>query len=105
MKGYDGVKNKNREDLLKYILLAFENNGYLSYQEIVDNIEHNQNISLDCYDYPATAVKNTILDYGIYSDGKVAGRYKGNKPLFIAADEKEICQRNERIIKWKKISY
>lgn len=99
------MKNKNRDDLLKYILQAFENNTYLSYQEIVDHIEYKQNVSLDCYDYPATAVKNATLDYGIYTDGEVAGRYKAKYPLFIANDQKDKSQRTIEQIKWKKIEY
>ena len=99
------MKNKNREDLLKYILQTFQDNTYLSYREGVDHIGYEQNISLACYDYPATAVKNTILDYGIYTDGGVAGRYKAKYPLFIANDQKDKSQRTVEQIKWKKIEY
>ena len=46
----------------------------MSYQEIVEDIEYRQNISLDCYDIPTTAVKGVILDYGIYANGEVPKR-------------------------------
>lgn len=99
------MKNKNREDLLKYVLNALDQNGYMSYHDIVEDIECRQNISLDCYDIPTTAVKGVILDYGIYSNGEVPTRYKGKFPLFIANCQKDTSTRNGERIKWKKINY
>lgn len=72
------MKNKNREDLLQYVLNALDQNEYMSYQEIVEDIEYRQNISLDCYDIPTTAVKGVILDYGIYAMEKFLKDIKGN---------------------------
>ncbi len=37
------MKNKNREDLLQYVLNALDQNEYMSYQEIVEDIEYRQN--------------------------------------------------------------
>ena len=99
------MKNKNREHLLRYVLNALEQHEFMSYQEIVDDIEYRQNISLDCYDIPTTAVKGVILDYGIYANGEVPKRYNGESPLFIANDQKETQNRNVEQIKWKKINY
>lgn len=99
------MKNKNRDDLLAHVLNALNQNDYLSYQEIVEDIENRQNISLECYDIPLSAIKSLILDNGMYADGEVPQRYKSDKPLFIANEKKNITSRVDKQIKWKKINY
>ena len=98
------MKNKNRDDLLHYIFIALHDNEFMSYSEIVEDIEHNQNVSLLCYDDPIAAIKSAILDYGMYNDGEFPDRYNG-KLYFLANDKKDRKERIEKQIKWKKINY
>lgn len=51
------MNTKNRDDLIKYIDMALSSNEYLSYAEIVNYIENHLNVSLDCYNFPISAVK------------------------------------------------